>query len=334
MPENIDALDQGSVEESPKRFIDRIWEYMALVGPLLMIILLSLIMVWRAPHFFRWDNFRAILVDASLYMVLAVGATFVITSKGIDLSIGSIMVLSSVVMAGAIKDFGVATPLAMLLCIVVGGTCGLVNGTIITKFRIPDFVVTLAGDLGFRGLALVYAAGAVFYRFEAPILWFGRGSVFGTLPIPIILGISAIIIGNIVYKHTAFGRHIHALGGNPTAARRLGIPIKRMKIYAYTIAGLLGGFAGIVITGRLDAIQATQAQGAALHTIAAVIIGGTSLFGGRGSMIGAALGAVLLSMITNSMVLLRLSFFWQQVAAALVIVIAVALYTLREPQVE
>ena len=310
--------------------LERLWDYMALLGPLTMILILSLIMAWQAPHYFRWPNLRTVFVDASLYMVLAVGMTFVITSKGIDLSIGSILVLSAVAMAAAIKDFGVPTPIAMMLAILVGALCGLVNGLVITRFRIPDFVVTLAGDLAFRGIALVYAAGAVFYRFDESIIWFGRGRI-GEIPVPVMIGMVAILIGYLVYNHTSYGRHIHAVGGNLGAARRLGLPVNRLRVSAYVLAGTLAGFAGIIMTGRLDAIQATQGQGVALHTIAAVIIGGTSLFGGRGSMIGAALGAILLSMITNSMVLLGFSFFWQQVAAALVIVVAVAIYTMREP---
>lgn len=321
----------SDASSTPQRSrVDQIWDYMAFLGPLAMILILMLIMAWQAPHFFRWPNMRAVFVDASLYMVLAVGMTFVITAKGIDLSIGSILVLSSVVMAAAIKDFGVPTPLAMVLCILVGSFCGLMNGLIITQFRIPDFVVTLAGDLAFRGIALVYAAGAVFYRFDDAIIWLGRGRIW-EIPVPIIIGVIAIFLGYLAYNHTAFGRHVHAVGGNLSAARRLGLSVNRLRISVYVLAGTLAGLAGIIMTGRMDAIQATQAQGAALHTIAAVIIGGTSLFGGRGSIIGAALGAVLLSMITNSMVLLGFSFFWQQVAAALVIVVAVAIYTMREP---
>jgi ribose transport system permease protein len=199
-------------------------------------------MLWQAPHYFRWPNMRAIMVDASLYMLLAVGMTYVITARGIDLSIGSIMVLSSVVMAAAIKDYGVSTPVAMVLCLLVGGLCGLMNGAIITRFRIPDFVVTLAGDLAFRGIALVYAAGAVFYRFEETILWLGRGRIL-EIPVPIYLGVIAIILGQITYKHTAFGRHVHAVGGNIGAARRLGLPVIRIRIYVYVLAGLLAGLA-------------------------------------------------------------------------------------------
>lgn len=327
--QNADAPpDESGAPGGPLQLLR---QYLTLVGPLGMIAVLSVVMLIQAPHFFRWANVSAVLVDASLFIVLAVGMAFVITARGIDLSIGSIMVLSAVVMAAAIKDFGAPTWLAMILCLVVGATCGAINGTLITRLGIPDFIVTLATDLMFRGLALVYAAGAVFYRFDDVIQWFGRGRIMG-LPVPIIFGVIAAAIGHLFYKHHRFGRHTHAVGGNRIAARRLGIPVTRMRIWVYTLAGGLAGFAGIIVTGRLDAIQATQMQLSNLHTIAAVIIGGTSLFGGRGSVLGATLGAVLLSMITNSMVLLGFSFFWQQVAAGAVIVIAVTIYTLAEPR--
>lgn len=306
-------------------------ETLAVSGPLAMIILLAVIMLVRAPNFFNPANIEAVLVDGALYMVLAVGMTFVITAKGIDLSIGSILVLSGVVMAAAIKDFGVAVPIAMLLAVVAGAILGSINGLLIISMNLPDFVVTLGTDLIYRGLALVYASGAVFYGFDPLIVWLGRGEL-GGVKMPIILGILAIGIGHIVYKHTRFGRHIHAVGGDRVASRRLGIPVGRMRFWAYVMSGSLAGVAAIVITGRLDAITATQGVLVNLHTIAAVIIGGTSLFGGRGSIIGAALGAILLAMINNTMVILGFSFFYQQVAAGAVILLAVAIYVLSRGQ--
>lgn len=306
-------------------------ETLAVSGPLAMILLLCLIMLVRAPNFFNFANVEAVIVDAALYMVLAVGMTFVITAKGIDLSIGSILVLSGVVMSAAIKDFGVAVPIAMALAVVTGAILGSINGVLITSINLPDFVVTLGTDLIYRGLALVYASGAVFYGFDPLIVWLGRGDIAG-IKTPVVLGLLAIGIGHIVYKHTRFGRHIHAVGGDRVAARRLGIPVGRMRFWAYVMSGSLAGVAAIVITGRLDAITATQGVLVNLHTIAAVIIGGTSLFGGRGSIIGAALGAILLAMINNTMVILGFSFFYQQVAAGAVILLAVTIYVLSRGQ--
>lgn len=302
-------------------------ETLAVTGPLAMIVLLAVVMLIRAPRFFTPANLEAVVVDGALYMVLAVGMTFVITARGIDLSIGSILVLSGVVMAAAIKDFGIAVPIAMLLAVVTGAILGAVNGLLISSVNLPDFVVTLATDLIYRGLALVYASGAIFFGFDPLIVWLGRGEL-GGVKVPIILGLLAIGIGHIIYKHTRFGRHIHAVGGDRIASRRLGIPVARMRFWAYVISGSLAGVAAIVITGRLDAIVATQGALVNLHTIAAVIIGGTSLFGGRGSMIGAGLGAILLAMINNTMVILGFSFFYQQVAAGAVILLAVTIYVL------
>ncbi len=306
-------------------------ETLAVTGPLIMILLLALIMLVRAPNFFNPANIEAVIVDGALYMVLAVGMTFVITAKGIDLSIGSILVLSGIVMSAAIKDFGVAVPVAMLLAVLTGAILGSINGLLITTVNLPDFVVTLGTDLIFRGLALVYASGAVFYGFDPIIVWLGRGEVAG-LKTPILIGLLAIGIGHIVYKRTRFGRHIHAVGGDRTASRRLGIPVGRVRFWAYLMSGSLAGVAAIVITGRLDAITPTQGVLVNLHTIAAVIIGGTSLFGGRGSVIGAMLGAILLAMINNTMVILGFSFFYQQVAAGVVILLAVTIYVLARGQ--
>lgn len=300
-------------------------ESLALTGPLAMIVVLSMIMLVQAPAFFRPANLEAVFVDAALYMVLAVGMTFVISAKGIDLSIGSMLVLSGVVMAASIKDFGMSAEVGMMLAVLTGATLGAVNGILITRLHLPDFVVTLGTDLMFRGLALVYASGAIFYGFDDIIVFFGRGEVLG-IKFPIILGLIAVAVGHMVYRHSRFGRHTLAVGGNIQAARRVGLPVNRMRLYVYIISGVAAGVAAIVITGRLDAIQPTQGMLTNLHTIAAVIIGGTSLFGGRGSVVGAAFGAILLAMINNTMVLLGFSFFWQQVAAGAVIVVAVAIY--------
>lgn len=319
------SMNESSNSPNGSKVVGALRESLALTGPLAMILALTLVMLVQAPNFFRVANLEAVLVDAALYMVLAVGMTFVISAKGIDLSIGSILVLSGVVMAASIKDFGMSAEVGMLLALLTGASLGAVNGILITRLHLPDFVVTLGTDLMFRGLALVYASGAIFYSFDEVIVFFGRGEILG-MKVPIVLGLLAVAVGHVVYRHSRFGRHTLAVGGDRQAARRMGLPVDRMRVYVYILSGLCAGIAAIVITGRLDAIQPTQGVLTNLHTIAAVIIGGTSLFGGRGSIIGAALGALLLAMINNTMVLLGFSFFWQQVAAGAVILIAVAIY--------
>lgn len=297
-----------------------------------MIMALCLVMAFADVRFFRLQNLMIILQDASIFMVLAMGMTLVITGRGIDLSVGSVAALSAVIMAMLIKDAGVNVFLSMAVAILVGMTCGLVNGFVVTKLRVPDLIATLSTDLVFRGFALVLAAGVVLSRFPEPLTWIGRGRIFEMIPIAAVIGVIAIAVGFVLYRYTPLGRYAVAIGGNTEAAVLTGIDVHRHKIYQYMLLGGLAGLAGILLTGRLNAIQATAGMGLTLHTIAAVVVGGTSLFGGRGSMMGTLVGVLLLSMVVNALVMLRLDFFWQQVAAGLIIISSVAFYAaLQDP---
>ncbi len=322
----------GLAASSRRREIPWFERYVNILGPLVMIMALCLIMAIADPRFFRIQNIMIILQDASIFMVLAMGMTLVITGRGIDLSIGSIATLSAVIMAMLIKDVGFNVYVAMAVAILVGLACGFMNGFVITKLRVPDLIATLSMDLVFRGFALVLAAGVVLARFPDPLTWIGRGRVFEIVPVAAIIGIVVLIIGFVLYRHTPLGRYAVAIGGNTEAAQLTGIDVTRHKIYQYMLLGGLAGLAGILLTGRLNAIQATAGMGLTLHTIAAVVVGGTSLFGGRGSMAGSLVGVLLLSMVVNALVLLRLDFFWQQVAAGVIIITSVAFYAaLQDP---
>ena len=303
-----------------------------ILGPLVMIMALCLIMAFADLRFFRWQNLMIILQDASIFMVLAMGMTLVITGRGIDLSVGSIAALSAVIMAMLIKDAGVNVFAGMAVALLVGIACGSVNGFVVTKLRVPDLIATLSTDLVFRGLALVLAAGMVLARFPEPLTWIGRGRIFDLMPVAAVIGVVAIAAGYVLYRYTPLGRYAVAIGGNTEAAFLTGIDVHRHKVYQYMLLGGLAGLAGILLTGRLNAIQATAGMGLTLHTIAAVVVGGTSLFGGRGSMTGTLVGVLLLSMVVNALVMLRLDFFWQQVAAGLIIITSVAFYAaLQDP---
>ena len=297
-----------------------------------MIMALCLIMAFADLRFFRWQNLMIILQDASIFMVLAMGMTLVITGRGIDLSVGSIAALSAVIMAMLIKDAGFNVFAGMAVALLVGIACGSVNGFVVTKLRVPDLIATLSTDLVFRGFALVLAAGMVLARFPEPLTWIGRGRIFDLMPVAAVIGVIAIAVGYVLYRYTPLGRYAVAIGGNTEAAFLTGIDVHRHKVYQYMLLGGLAGLAGILLTGRLNAIQATAGMGLTLHTIAAVVVGGTSLFGGRGSMTGTLVGVLLLSMVVNALVMLRLDFFWQQVAAGLIIITSVAFYAaLQDP---
>jgi len=304
-----------------------------LKAPAIMIIILSVVMIWAAPEFYKVGNLRAIALDASIIMLLGVGMTTVITVRGIDLSIGAVLILSSVVLAAAIKDFAIPVPLAIFLCLLTGTTCGLVNGFLVTKLKMPDFIVTLSTELIFRGLALIYAGGAVFFGFPETIKFLGRGRIFG-MPMPILISILFLLIGHAIFAFHKVGYRLHAVGGNPTAARRFGVNVDLYRIGAYMAMGFLAALGGLVLTGRLDAVVASGAVTILLNTIAAVIVGGTHLFGGRGSSIGTFLGSTLLAMIVNAVILLGFEAFWQHVAAGAVILITIGLYSRRTAKVE
>ncbi|GAA4289086.1 ABC transporter permease [Georgenia daeguensis] len=297
------------------------------IAPAAMIMGLGLIMLIFQPNFFAMGNLKAVLLDASIVGILAVGMTVVITTKGIDLSIGGILIFSSVVMSAVIKDFGAPAIVGMAAALVAGSMAGLVNGLMIEKVGIPAFIATLSSELVWRGIALLYAGGAVFYAFPEIIVWIGSGRILGQIPVPIVLMLGTFLVAHIVWTYRRYGLRVHSVGGDEESARRMGIDVGRYRIGAYTLMGALAGFAGIVMTGRLDAVVASGAVEILLLTIAAVLVGGTDLFGGRGSMIGSLLGAILLAMIFNAVILLGFDSFWQFIMAGIVILVTIAMHS-------
>ncbi|MEM9063288.1 MAG: ABC transporter permease [Pseudomonadota bacterium] len=313
---------------APRDLKARLDPYMAIIGPMAMILMILAFMgVMEPARYFRLSNLNIILLEAALYLPMAMAMTFVITQRGIDLSIGSVAALTGICMAFLVKQYGFPAWIGVLFAIAMGGTLGLINGLVITKFRVPDLIGTLAMDLVYRGFALVLAKGLVLARFPELITTIGRGELSWFLPVPVIIGLVCMGLGYLLLRRTWFGRYTIAIGSNPEAAEMTGIAIDRHKIYAYMLMGAMAGLAGVMLTGKLNAIQATSAPYFNLHVIAAVVVGGTSLFGGRASLIGSFAGVLLLSMMINALVTLRIEFFWQSVASGVVIISSVALYT-------
>ncbi len=318
----------NTAAQMEKPFTEKIEPYIAIIGPMVMILAILLFMAMVEPaRYFRTSNMNLILLDAALYMPMAMAMTFVITQRGIDLSIGSIAALSAILMAFLIKQYGFSVYVAIPIALLLGALMGLLNGLIITRFNVPDLIGTLAMDLVYRGFALVLAKGLVLARFPDLLTDIGRGQIPGFVPIPVLIGVATMIVGYVLLKRTHFGRYTVAIGSNPEAAQLTGISINRHKIYAYVLSGACAALAGVMLTGKLNAVQATSAPYFNLHVIAAVVVGGTSLFGGRASMIGSLAGVLLLSMMINALVTLRIEFFWQSVASGVVIVSSVALYS-------
>jgi len=218
--------------------------------------------------------------------------------------------------------------LAIVVCLAIGALLGLVSGLLITKLKMPDIIATLATMISYRGLALVMMGGSVLFGFPPALRYLGQTRLLGIVPVSIIAAILVVVVADfLLYKRTRFGRYTVAIGGNRTAAIHAGIPVDRYKIYTYIFSGLMAALAGVMLIGRLDAYNATFGTGMEFHTIAAVIIGGTSLFGGIGRLWGSLAGALLISMVINGMVSLGFGYFWQQVAVGVVIVLAIMVYT-------
>lgn len=317
----------AQISGRPTGLIARVEPFMGVLGPLVMIVLIAAFMgVIEPARYFRLSNMNQILLDAALYMPMAMAMTFVISQRGIDLSIGSVAALSAIIVAFLMKQYGFPAWVCVFIALALGGTMGLINGLVITRLKVPDLIGTLAMDLVYRGLALVLAKGLVLARFPELITEIGRGQMFGILPTPVVIGVITMIAGYFLLRNTFFGRYTIAIGSNPEASEMTGVSVDRHKVYAYTLMGAMAALAGMMLLGKLNAIQATSAPYFNLHVIAAVVVGGTSLFGGRPSIVGSLAGVLLLSMMINALVTLRIEFFWQSVASGVVIILSVAAY--------
>ena len=309
---------------------DRRWLFQG-IGLTLVILFLAVLFTVINPRFGTVANLINILTQASFIIVMAVGMTFVITSAGIDLSVGSAVAIITVVAFGAIK--GGLPPLAgVVLMFAFGALIGGLIGFLIAYIKIPPFIATLGFMAGLRGLALVHSAGEMHFGLPTSLTWIGQGDIFG-LPVPVLLSLLTALFGAWLFHSTRFGLHVRAIGGNREAARLAGVPVNRVEVLVYVLMGMFTALGGLIMMTRIDSTQATIGTAMEIHVISAVIIGGTSLFGGRGSIYGSVLGALLLSMMTNALIIAGVDFFWQLVVMGAIVLIAVAISNLREQRI-
>ncbi len=276
--------------------------------------------------FLSTANLMAILVATSLIAIVACGQTFVIITGGIDLSSGSVVALSGIAAAMAMQGH-VPVPLAVALGVLVGAGCGLFNGLAVTLLGMSPFIVTLASMAMVRGLAFILPSGATLFGFDESFDAIG-GGLAGFFPVAGIISLVALGTGAFVLGRTVFGSEVYSVGGNREAAVMTGIPVRRTLLAVYVISGALAGLGGI-LAGRLDSAQPIAASGLELNAIAAVVIGGASLFGGRGSMLGTILGVLLIGVINNGLTLHNVEPFWVQFIQGAVIFLAVSFDSLN-----
>ncbi len=292
-------------------------------GALVVLIAVVIVAALTLDAFFNAANIENILLHASFLGLIAVGMTFVIITGGVDLSVGSLAALGGV-LAGL--SVGAGWPLALIVPTLACGVIGLVNGLLIAKAKLPFFIVTLAGLLGFRGLALVLSEAQTIPITGPPaFVWFGQGEIFG-LDVPIIIMLVAFAIGALVLNRTRYGEALFAVGGSEDAARLAGVQVDRVKIIAYTTSGALSGLAGALVAAWLSAGQPLAGQAWELYAIAAVVLGGTLLTGGAGTMLGTLAGVLLFFTIQNviNQIGTLTSYVQQMVIGAFVIVVVAA----------
>ncbi|MEW4369649.1 ribose ABC transporter permease RbsC [Paenibacillus kandeliae] len=293
------------------------------LGPLLGFIILVVIVSILNPAFLEPLNILNLLRQVAINALIAFGMTFVILTGGIDLSVGSILALSSAFVANLMLS-GMDPILAIIVGCLAGGVMGMVNGLMVTKGKMAPFIATLATMTVFRGLTLVYTNGNPITGLGDSMAFqlFGRGYFLG-IPVPAITMIIAFAILWVILHKTAFGRKTYAIGGNEKAAIVSGIKVTRVKILIYSLTGALAALAGAILTSRLNSAQPTAGTSYELDAIAAVVLGGTSLSGGRGRIVGTLIGALIIATLNNGLNLLGVSSFYQMVVKGVVIVIAV-----------
>ncbi|MBB5779259.1 ribose transport system permease protein [Nonomuraea jabiensis] len=296
-------------------------------GSVAALVVLVVALSLLSGDFLTVTNLLNVGVQAAVTAILAFGSTFVIITSGIDLSVGAVAALSAIVLAWTAADSGLPWPLATLVALAVGIGCGLVNAALIAYGKLPPFIATLAMLGVARGLALVVSQGSPIEMPEA-VSHLGD-TVGGYLPVPVLVMALMGVIAAVVLNRTYAGRAMYAIGGNEEAARLSGIAVSRQKLVTYALSGAFAAVAGIVLASRLASAQPQAASGYELDAIAAVVIGGASLSGGKGRALGTLVGALILAVLRNGLNLLSVSAFWQQVVIGVVIALAVLLDTLR-----
>ena len=302
-------------------------------GALIILFLLVVAFTIVTPDFLTVNNLVNIMRQYSVLMILAVGQTLVIVSRGIDLSVASTAALSGSVMGVAYAYWAWPEPVSLLVGLAAGVTVGAFNGFVITRLDVPDFIATLGTFVAVRGIALLVTDGLPVPDFERAVEGRRLPNTISTLGVDSVLGMPLIavvalvcaLIGGFILSRTRLGRSAYAIGGNTEAARMSGIKVERSKMWIYVISGLLAAVGGFMLTGRQASANALMGEGLELQSIAAVVIGGTNLFGGEGRMSGTVIGVLIIGVLSNGLSIAGVAEFWQRVVNGLIIVAVVAL---------
>lgn len=331
--------DTGHTESTGTARFDLIG-FLARFAPLIFLIVLMAAFAIGEPRFLSPFNLLNVMRQVSIVGLLAVGMTFVILTAGIDLSVGSLLAFSGIVAAAVAKGglanrftvgsgeevLGYGWGAAVLAAVLIGTAGGFLQGLAITRLKVPPFVATLGGMSAWRGAALLFGNGGPISGFDQAYVWWGQGKI-GIIPVPVILFLFCAIAAHIVLRYTRYGRQVYAVGGNPEAARLSGLNVNRIILSVYMLIGFFAGLGAFVLSARLNSAEAVAGTGYELTVIASVVIGGTSLFGGVGTIFGTVIGTLLIGVLLNGLVLMNISSYIQQIIIGFIIVLAVAFDT-------
>lgn len=304
--------------------MERFRELAQRFGLLVSFALLCTVLTILSDRFLTVSNIVNVLRQSTINGIIAIGMTYVILTAGIDLSVGAVLALCTVVTADLLQQ-GIAVPLAVSGGLGLGVVLGLINGLIITKANVPPFVTTLGMMTVARGLALTYTQGRPITGLPDAFRFMGTGSV-GPVPMPIVIAAFAFLIGYVLLTRTEVGKYILALGNNPVAARYAGVAVDRYTAFVYAVSGMLSALAGMILVARLNSAQPTAGLAYEFDAIAAVVVGGTSFAGGEGGLGGTLLGVLVIAVLNNGLNLLDVSSFYQPVVTGIVIALALLLY--------
>lgn len=322
------AVSKSSAPGGVDRSLGVLGTLLSRYGIVLALLIMCVALSFLSPIFLRPQNLLNVLLQASINMIIAVGMTLVITQGGIDLSVGSIVALAGMVTADLlVKGYGV--PVAVVAGLLTGALCGWFNGAMITFLNLPPFIVTLGTLSAYRGLALIYNSGRPIFGLPPEFNQLFAASI-GPVPRPVIIALMVAVLFALILRYTRLGEYTIAIGGSEEAARLSGVPVRRYKIAVYTINGLLAGLAAIILAARLSAVDPTVGALFELDAIAATVIGGTSLSGGIGTVVGTVFGALLMSVLRNGMNLLNVQSYYQQLIIGAVIILAVVVDRFRK----
>ena len=300
-------------------------------GIYLAFIIMCLLFSILNPIFLTPDNIIAMLRQVSFNAILAMGMTMVILTGGIDLSVGSVLAITAVITASFVKVANplLPVPVAILIGLLIGALCGAINGFLITKGKLAPFIVTLVMMTVARGASQLYTTGRPITKLLPDFDYLGKGFILG-IPVPIYILALVTLVSMLILNKTKLGRYIYAVGGNEQSALASGIKVHRIKIFVYMFCGVMASLVGIVLTARLDSASSVLGVGYELDAIAATVIGGASMDGGKGRIIGTLIGALIIGSISNGLDILNVSTYWQQIIKGVIILVAVLLDRKRD----